>query len=125
VAQSSVAWFNPDAGGTYLPTPLIYDGRLYALTEKGILDQYDPKTGERVYRTRIHRDAANFTASPWAYDGKVFAINEEGTTYVVQAGETFELLGANELDEFTMATPALVGERLLIRTQGKLYSIRN
>ncbi|HUP21527.1 MAG TPA: PQQ-binding-like beta-propeller repeat protein, partial [Thermoanaerobaculia bacterium] len=41
-----VAWYNKEAGGTYLPTPLIYDGRLYVLSDKGIFDQVDPKTGE-------------------------------------------------------------------------------
>jgi outer membrane protein assembly factor BamB len=123
-ASEHVAWYDKEAGGTYLPTPLIYDGRLFVLSDKGILDQVDPKTGKRIYRTRIHAEARNFTASPWAYDGKVFAINEEGTTFVIGAGETFELLGINRLDEFAMATPALAGDRLLVRTQGKLYSIR-
>ena len=55
----------------------------------------------------------------------VFCINEEGHTYVIRAGEEFELLGINELKGFTLATPAIAGDRLLIRTQSKLYSIRN
>jgi hypothetical protein len=55
----------------------------------------------------------------------VFCINEEGKTFVIKAGEEFELLGINELEGFTLATPAIAGDRLLIRTQEKLYSIRN
>lgn len=120
-----VAWLDPAAGGTYLPTPLVYDGGLYTLTDKGIFARYDPKTGERTYRKRLHRGARNFTASPWAYGGMIFCLNEEGDTFVVKAGETFELLGTNSLDEFSMATPALSGGRLLLRTQGRLYSLRN
>ncbi len=54
----------------------------------------------------------------------IFCLNEEGHTFVVKAGKEFELLGINSLDEFAMATPALAGGRLLIRTQSKLYSIR-
>jgi hypothetical protein len=54
----------------------------------------------------------------------IFCLNEEGDTYVIKAGEKFELLGTNSLEEFAMATPAIVGGRLLIRTQRKLYSIR-
>jgi len=119
-----VAWFDPLAGGTYLPTPLVYEGGLYSLTDKGIFTRFDPKTGERTYKTRLHRDARNFTASPWAYDGKIFCLNEEGNTYVVKAGESFELLGVNSLDEFSMATPAIAGGRLLVRTQHRLYSLR-
>ncbi len=120
-----VAWYNRVAGGTYLPTPLIYGGGLYVLSDTGIFSKYDPDTGERLYRARIHPQARNFTASPWAYDGKIFVLNEEGDTFVIKAGERFEFLGINSLDEFSMATPAISGDRLLIRTQGKLYSIRD
>jgi outer membrane protein assembly factor BamB len=118
-----VAWFNPDDGGTYLPTPVLYEGALYLLTDNGILTRLDAKTGERTYKKRIHRTARNFTASPWAYNGKVFCLNEEGDTFVVKAGEEFELLGTNSLDEFALATPALAGGRLLIRTKTRLYSL--
>ncbi len=44
---------------------------------------------------------------------------------MIKAGDEFELLGINSLDEFSMATPAIVGDRLLVRTQTKLYSIRD
>ena len=57
------------AGGTYLPTPVIYDGALYVLYSRGIFARYDVDTGERVYRSRIAQGAAAFTASPWAYGG--------------------------------------------------------
>lgn len=123
-AGEYVAWLEPLAGGTYLPTPLVYDGGLYTLTDKGIFTRLDPMTGERTYKTRLHPDARNFTASPWAYDGKIFCLNEEGDTFVVKAGKSFELLGKNSLDEFSMATPAISGGRLLVRTQGHLYSLR-
>jgi outer membrane protein assembly factor BamB len=119
-----VAWYEQQAGGTYLPTPVIYDGGLYVLTDKGIFSRLDPKTGERTYRTRVHRTGRNFTASPWAYNGMIFCLNEEGNTFVIKAGEEFELLGINSLDEFAMATPAMAEGRLLIRTQSKLYSLR-
>lgn len=120
-----VAWYNRTGGGTYLPTPVIYGGGMYVLTDKGILSRYDAKSGKRTYQSRIHPRAVNFTASPWAYNGMIFCINEEGTTFVIKAGEEFELLGMNELDGFTQASPAMAGDRLLIRTQHKLYSIRN
>jgi hypothetical protein len=54
----------------------------------------------------------------------IFCLNEEGDTFVVKAGEEFELIGINSLEEFAMATPAIAGGRLLVRTQSKLYSIR-
>ena len=123
-SSDHVLWFDRTGGGTYLPTPVLYDGAVYVLTDKGILTRHDAKTGEQTYRTRIHTTARNFTSSPWAYNGNVFAINEEGDTFVWKAGEEFELVGINSLDEFVQATPAISGDRLLIRTQSKLYSIR-
>lgn len=120
-----VVWYDRLAGGTYLPTPLIYDGAMYVLYDKGIFSRYDADTGERVFRSRIAPGAAAFTSSPWAYNGKVFALSEEGDTFVIEAGEEYRLLGVNSLDEWAMATPAIVGDRLLIRTQSHLYSIRN
>ena len=119
-----VVWYDRVAGGTYLPTPVIYDGGLYALSDKGIFSRYDAKTGKRTYKSRIHKTARNFTSSPWAYNNMVFCINEEGNTFVIKAGEEFELLGINALEGFTLATPAIAGDRLLIRTQNSLYSIR-
>ena len=123
-SSDSVLWFHQKAGGTYLPTPVLYDGGVYVLTDKGILTRHDAKTGERNYQTRVHTKARNFTSSPWAYNGHVFAINEEGDTFVWKAGEEYEFVGFNSLDEFVQATPAISGDRLLIRTQSKLYSIR-
>ncbi|MGE5358702.1 MAG: hypothetical protein ACM3NQ_06750 [Bacteroidales bacterium] len=56
-------------------------------------------------------------------DGKLL-IRAEGKTFVLGTGETYELLKVNDLDEFALATPALVGDRLLLRTESLLYSIR-
>jgi len=122
-ANEFVVWSHP-RGGTYLPTPVAYDGAIYALTETGILSRFDAKTGHLTYKTRIDPAASAFTTSPWAYNGKLFCLSEEGQTFVIAAGEEFKLLHVNPLDEMALASPALVGERLLIRTEGRLYSIR-
>jgi outer membrane protein assembly factor BamB len=120
-----VIWYERIAGGTYLPTPVIYQNALYVLYDKGIFSRFKLDTGERIFRSRIAPGAAAFTASPWAYDGKIFALSEEGDTYVIEAADEYRLVGVNALDEFALATPAIVGDRLLIRTQSHLYSIRN
>ncbi len=111
-------------GGTYLPSPVAYDGAVYTLTETGILNRFDAKTGKQTYKTRIDPAATAFTTSPWAYNGKLFCLSEEGQTFVIATGEEFRLLHVNELDDFAQASPALVGDRLLIRTEQRLYSIR-
>jgi len=120
-----VAWSDPRAG-TYITTPVAYQGGLYILYDKGLLARFDLQTGKQTYKARIHPDGAgDFTTSPWAYNGKIFCLNEEGKTFVIKAGDTYELLHVNPLEEMALATPAIVGDRLLVRTASVLYSIRN
>ncbi|HKR22206.1 MAG TPA: hypothetical protein VJS17_06400, partial [Pyrinomonadaceae bacterium] len=118
-----IVWSQARAG-TYLPSSIAYNGAIYTLTETGILNRFDAKTGAQTYKTRIDPAASAFTTSPWAYNGKLFCLSEEGQTFVVDTAGEFKLSHVNELDDFTQASPALVGDRLLIRTEHKLYSIR-
>jgi len=123
-SNAHVAWSEP-CGGTYLPTPVAHQGAIYVLGETGIFSRLDAKTGKVTYRSRLHEDAGNFTSSPWAYNGRIFCLSEEGKTFVVAAGEKFELVATNLLDEMAQATPAMAGDRLLLRIESRLYSIRS
>jgi len=118
-----VVWLQPKAG-TYLPTELALDGGLYVLTHNGIFTRFDAKTGVQTYKARIG-EGGDFTTSPWAYNGKIFCMNEEGKTFVIRAGDKYEFVGSNDLDEMALASPALIGDRLILRTETRLYSIRN
>ena len=118
-----VVWLQPKAG-TYLPTELAYEGGLYVLTHNGILTRFDAKTGTQTYKARIG-EGGYFSASPWGYKGRIFCLSEEGKTFVIRAGDQYELLDSNDLDEMALATPALIGDRLILRTENHLYSIRN
>lgn len=124
-SSTHVAWMVA-RGGTYLSSPVAYEGGIYTLTEKGVFARYDAATGKVSYKSRLQVDAGYFTSSPWAYNGKIFCLSEEGKTFVVKAGPTFELLHTNSLptEEMTQASPAIVGERLFLRTESKLYAIR-
>jgi len=120
-----IAWSNP-VGGPYNPSPLYYQSRLYVLYDRGLVSCYDAKTGRLLFdRERLPNGLA-FTSSPWAAGGRVFCLNEDGACYVLRAGDTFELLHTNKLadDDMCMATPALAGDRLLIRTAARLYCLR-
>lgn len=118
-----VAWYQPTAGN-YNTSPLVYGDTYYSLLDRGFFEAYDATSGEPVYSRQRIRVGASFTSSPWAYNGKVFALSEQGDTYVMRAGPEFEVLGVNSLNEMAMASPAIVGDRLLIRTRSKVYSIR-
>ncbi|GAB5406420.1 MAG: PQQ-binding-like beta-propeller repeat protein [Aureliella sp.] len=118
-----VQWVAPRTG-TYIPTPVAYLDGIYVLDDKAIITKLDPTTGKQVYKHRLGSSGATITSSPWAYNGKVFCLSEQGDTYVLQAGDEYKLLGVNSLDDFTMASPAISGDRLLLRTEKTLYSIR-
>jgi outer membrane protein assembly factor BamB len=119
-----IAWCQRYAG-PYHPTPLVYGEYLYVLHDRGFLACYDAKTGKEVYaKRRISGGASAFTASPWANDGKIFCLSEDGETFVIQAGKEYKLLGRNKLGEMSLATPALAGGSLFLRTQTRLWCLR-
>jgi outer membrane protein assembly factor BamB len=124
--NASIAWCQPLAA-PYNPSTLVYDGRLYVLHDRGELSAFDARTGGLLFDRAKLPGGPHFTASPWGCNGRVFCLNEDGVTLVVRAGGRFELLGTNQLaeDDMCMATPALAGDRLLIRTAARVYCIRN
>lgn len=120
-----IAWVQPEAA-PYNPTTLVYDGRLYVLHDRGFFACYDAASGRELYSKQRLPNGRAFTSSPWAYDGKIFCLNEDGLTFVIRAGDEFELLHTNQLeeDDMGMASPAIVGDRLLIRTAARIYCMR-
>jgi outer membrane protein assembly factor BamB len=122
--NASIAWCQPLAA-PYNPTTLVYDGRLYVLYDFGLLSAFNARTGEMLYDRQKLPGGLHFTASPVAGNGRVFCLNEDGVTFVVRAGDRFELLQTNKLagDDMCMATPALAGDRLLIRSAARIYCI--
>lgn len=124
--NSSIAWCQPLAA-PYNPSTLVYDGRLYVLYDNGELSAFNARTGAPLYQHKKLPDGLHFTASPWACNGKLFCLNEDGLTFEIKAGDDFEVLRTNKLepDNMCLATPALAGDRLLIRSAKRLYCIRN
>jgi outer membrane protein assembly factor BamB len=121
--DAHIAWYQKI--GPYHPTPLIVGDRVYMLLDRGFLMCFDAKTGKLVFdKQRLPKGNA-FTSSPWSYDDKLFCVNEDGVTYVVEAGPKFKLLYTNSLaeDDMCMATPVIVGDKLLIRTAKRLYCV--
>lgn len=117
-----IAW-SQERAGSYIPSPIAYGERLYVLYDKGFLAAFDAASGEEIFEARIGRGGVTFSASPWAYDDMVFALSEEGCTFVFRAGDEYELLGTNDLDEMSLATPAIARDSLFIRTMTRLYRI--
>ena len=121
---SKLAW-RADRGSPYTGTPLAYDGIVYVCTDNGILSAYDAKTGARIYQNRVGPGANGFSASPVAAGGRIYLASEDGAVFVVQAGRTFELLATNPMNEILMATPAISGDMLIVRTLTHLIGIKS
>jgi acetyl esterase/lipase/outer membrane protein assembly factor BamB len=122
--NACVAWCQKRSA-PYNPTPVLYGPYVYVLYDLGFLACYDARTGKDVYGRQRLGSGTTFTASPWAGDGKVFCLSEDGETFVVRAGPEFKLLGRNRLDEMALASPAPVGDGLIVRTESALYRIGN
>jgi outer membrane protein assembly factor BamB len=118
----------PEGDGTRLkdmqlgmPSPLVYMGKAYAVSGQGIVSCADARGGKALYKERLK---GTFSASPVAGDGKVYFLNETGTCSVIDGkSNEFEVLAVNELGGETLATPAIAGGRLYVRTDKALYAI--
>jgi outer membrane protein assembly factor BamB len=106
-------------------SPLVLDGHVYTLDRQGgQVTCLDAKTGEQKYKERIP-NAGAFWASPWAYDGKVFCLDETGTTHVLKAGPTFEVLRKNTLGkDVYWSSPAVAGGSVFLRGVDSLVCVR-
>lgn len=124
-SNSHIIWAQPKAA-PYNPSTLVYRDRMYVLYDRGTVASYDAKDGREVYGMKRLTGGSAYTTSPWAYDGKVFCLSEDGLTTVFKAGDDFEILHTNALaaDDMGMASPAIAGDSLLIRTSARIYCIR-
>jgi outer membrane protein assembly factor BamB len=123
-ASGEVAW-KLDRGSPYTPTPLVHDGTLYVVGDNGVLSAYVAETGERLYQHRLADDAGGFSASPVAAGGRLYFASEDGDVFVVRAGKQFELLARNDMREMCLATPAVAGAMLFVRTRGHVYALKD
>lgn len=119
VTATHVAW-KTDKSAPHTPSPVAADGALYMVSDEGVATCLDAATGKVHWRERL---GGNFSASPLYCNGRVYFADEEGVCTVVRAGDEFEQLARNDLEEATLASFAVVDNALLIRTQRRLYRI--
>ncbi len=119
VSESHVVW-RIDRGSPYVCSPLCYQGLLYVHSEQGILSCYEAVSGEVQYRQRL---GGTFKSSGVAGDGKVYLPNEQGETVVLAAGREYRELARCPLQEESLASPAISGGTIFLRTLNNLYCI--
>jgi outer membrane protein assembly factor BamB len=120
----AIVWQN-QRGNSYTPSPVLHEGKLYVLTDTGLLSVFEGKTGKAFYQQTRLPKPYNFKASPVGANGKLYLASEEGDVIVVKMGETFEVLATNTLpDETFIATPAIMNGEIYLRGKNTLYCIR-
>ncbi len=119
-----VAW-KAERGISEIPSPIFYRGRLYIVRDGGIVTSYEPATGKPLLNRQRLGALGQYVASPVAAAGRIYVASEPGTIVVFRAGDTLEVLARNELGEGIRATPAIVDNKLYVRTLTQLWAFGN
>lgn len=119
VTQSNIVWTSE----RQVPkkTSLLLVGKeLYFVSDNGIATCVDALNGEEIWRARL---TGNYAASPLYANGMIYFFNQKGLCTVVEAGREYKEVQKNQLDEGFMASAAVSGDHLILRTEGSLYRI--
>jgi len=104
------------------PSLQLVDDLLFSIEDGGVASCLEAKTGKEVWRERV---GGNYSASPLYAEGHLYFFSEEGKATVIEAGREFKKLAENTLADGFMASPAVTGKALILRTKTHLYRIEN
>lgn len=121
VTKSHVVW-TLKRGVSLTPSPLIVGEELYVISDNGIASCLDAKTGTLHWQTRL---GGNHSASPLFADGRIYFQSEEGETTVIAPGREFKTLAKNQVDGQTLASLAVSGGAIFLRSESHLYRFNN
>ncbi len=102
------------------PQPLYHEGLIYVVDDAGIVSCMQAKDGETVWQKRV---GGNFSASPLLADGRIYLFDDAGKGTVLATGREYRELAKNELEDGCLASPAVAGKALLVRTRTHLYAL--
>jgi outer membrane protein assembly factor BamB len=102
------------------PSPLLVADLIYLVNDSGVATCLDAKTGNMIWQERIN---GHYSASPLYVDGRIYCFSEEGKTLVLKPGRKLEILAENQLPDGFMASAAVSGKALILRTRSALYRI--
>jgi hypothetical protein len=119
VTESHIAWRTVKGAG-YVPSPVAWDHHVFLVTDEGVATCWEAKTGKQCWQERLGR---RHHTSPIVAEGRIYATAADGTTFVLAAGPTFEVIAKNEFGEDCSASPAVSGGNLFYRTAHHLWCI--
>ncbi len=121
VTKSHITW-NSDSQIPKKPSTLLVGDELYLVSDGGVATCVDAKTGKQHWRARL---AGQYSASPLYADGRIYFFSQEGKTVVIAPGKVYQELATNQLDAGFMASPAVAGKSLYLRTHTHMYRIED
>ncbi|HPD13740.1 MAG TPA: PQQ-binding-like beta-propeller repeat protein [Planctomycetota bacterium] len=122
VTPSHIAWRSSEIHYPIMPSPILVGKELYCVNDEGIVLCLDAATGQVVWRTRLGGPAM---ASPVFAAGRLYFWTSTGKSVVLKAGRQLERLAENALEGTLVASPAIVGDAIFLRTDTHLYRIEN
>jgi len=113
-----------DQGLSYVPSAVLVDGRIFFFQRfAGILSCYELVSGKACYDQQRIEGYENIYASPVSAGGKIYSVSRDGSAIVFRAAGDFAILSRNELDDVFNATPAIVGDTIILRGDRYLYNL--
>jgi outer membrane protein assembly factor BamB len=119
VTKTHVAW-SLKRGAPLTPSPILVGDELYIVNDGGIASCIDAKTGNVIWQSRL---GGTYSASPVYADGRLYFPAEQGVTIVIAPGKEARKLATNRLDGGHLASMAIAGGSIYIRTDSALYRI--
>lgn len=121
VTKTHIVW-TLQRGAPHTPSPLLVGDELYVVTDGGIASCLDARTGAVHWQMRL---GGTYSASPVFADGRIYFLGEHGGAMAIAPGQQFQRVGNSMLDGAILASMAVSGESLFIRTDSYLYRISN
>ncbi|MDB5343799.1 MAG: outer rane biosis protein BamB [Schlesneria sp.] len=123
VTATNHVWRRDDVG-TFVPTPVAYQGRVILVRDRGEVACVDPATGKTIWEGTFPRHRSNYYASPLIAGDKLYAPREDGTVFVASiANDKFEVLSENDMGESVIGSPVPAANRILIRGETHLFCV--
>ncbi|MCM2370348.1 outer membrane protein assembly factor BamB family protein [Aporhodopirellula aestuarii] len=121
VTETNHVWFRDDIS-SFVPSPAVYEGRVYLLRDKGEVECLDPATGETIWSDRLPKNRADYYASPLIAGGKLYAAREDGVVFVVDiSNDRLEMLSEKDFGEPVIGSPIPGDDCLYIRGEDHLF----
>lgn len=121
VTDSHVDW-TVKTGIPAKPSPILHDGLIYVVSDNGVASCIDAADGDLVWKERIGGD---YSASPVLVGEHLFFGSQDGKVTVMTLGRHADVVAVNQFSGKIMASPAIVDDAMILRTDTSLYRIEN